>query len=255
MSDIFDKKLMILSYVRQFTLTVVTNPANASCTLTANGVSSNTKTLTVDRGTVISYSITDSTYGTTTGNITMTSDKTLTCTGAYTTNEIETSWSRPNLSSNGTLGGTSYAVSSGAIYGSNYAYNAVDGSSSTYWYGRDTVPYSWIFYSPTPIKITQMVLTAHASGSSGYYQAQAFQIQGSTTNSNYTTLFTHSNSSRPQTVTATLSPAGYYNYYRVYITTAAIGTGAGASTQYTEITMTGTQKTTSYTYYWQKTVT
>lgn len=250
MPDIFDKKLMILSYIPQYTLTVVTNPSGATCTLTANGVSSSTKTLTVNRGTVISYSITDSTYGTTTGTVTMTSDKTLTCTGAYTTSEVETSWTRPNLSTDGTIGGSSYAVASGAIYGSNYAYKAVDGNSSTYWYGRDTAPYSWIFYSPTPVKITQMVLTAQASGSSGYYQAQAFQIQGSTTNSNYTTLFTHSNSSRPQTVTATLSPAAYYNYYRVYITTPAVST----ATEYTEITMTGTQKTTSYTYYWQKTI-
>ena len=254
LSNSFEKKLQLLntSSDEQYTLTVVTDPVSATCTLTVDGVSSSTKSLTVDAGTVISYSIYHATYGTTTGSITMNANKTLSCTGTYSTTETETSWSRPNLSSDGTIGSSSVATYASTVYGSYNAYRAVDGNSSTYWYGRGTVPYYWIFYSPTPVKITQMVLSAHSSGKNGYYQAQAFQIQGSTDNSNYTTLFTHSDTSRPATVTATLSPAGYYNYYRLYITTAAISSIASI---YLEITMTGTQKTTSYTYYWNKTVT
>lgn len=238
--------------VVKYTLTVTTNPVSATCTLTVNGIDYTTKSLTVDAGTVVSYSIYHATYGTTTGTVIMNADKTLSCIGTYDETETETSWSRPNLSSDGTIGSSSVATYASAIYGSYNAYRAVDGNSNTYWYGRGTVPYYWIFYSPTPIKITQMVLSAHSSGKSGYYQAQAFQIQGSNNNSSYTTLFTYSNTSRPATVTANLSPAGYYNYYRMYITTAAISSIASI---YTEITMTGTQKTTSYTYYWNKTVT
>ena len=72
MSNIFEKKMHLLNAsTMQYTLTVVTDPVSATCTLTANGVSSSAKTLTVDAGTVISYSVYHATYGTTTGNITM----------------------------------------------------------------------------------------------------------------------------------------------------------------------------------------
>ena len=84
MITIFSKSLL-LAEKKQYTLTVSTNPASATCTLTYDGHSYSSKTATVDEGTVISYSVYHSTYGTTTGNITMDSDKTLTCEGTYST--------------------------------------------------------------------------------------------------------------------------------------------------------------------------
>ena len=66
-------------------LTVITNPDTATCTLTYNGTSYKTKQVTVQGGTVVSYSVYHSTYGTTTGTITMDSDKTLNCVGASST--------------------------------------------------------------------------------------------------------------------------------------------------------------------------
>lgn len=68
-----------------YTLTVSTNPSNATCTLTYGGSSYSSKSATVASGTVINYSVYHSTYGTTTGSITMNSNKTLTCTGASST--------------------------------------------------------------------------------------------------------------------------------------------------------------------------
>lgn len=236
--------------VAKYTLTVTTDPVSATCTLTADGVSSVTKTLTVDAGTVISYSVYHATYGTTTGSITMNADKTLSCIGTYDETETEQAWTRPNLTSDGTLGVSDYATYASAVYSSYYAYKAVDGSSSTYWRGTATAPYYWTFYAKNPIKVTGMSLTANASGSSGYYQAQEFQIRGSNDNSNWTTLHTKTGTTRPQTYTATLSPAAYYNYYQVYITKAAINT----TTIYSEIQFTATQKISSYTYYWQTTI-
>jgi hypothetical protein len=69
----------------QYTLTVSTNPNNATCTLTYGGSSYSSKSATVASGTVINYSVYHSIYGTTTGSITMNSNKTLTCTGASST--------------------------------------------------------------------------------------------------------------------------------------------------------------------------
>lgn len=76
---------MIMMSKKQYTLTISTNPASATCTLTYNGNSYSSKTCTVDEGTVVSYSIYHSTYGTKTGTVTMDSDKTLNCVGTYST--------------------------------------------------------------------------------------------------------------------------------------------------------------------------
>lgn len=65
-----------------YTLTIVTNPAAATCTLTINGIQYVTKSKKVKEGTIVNYSVYHSTYGTKTGNITVDSDITLTFTGA-----------------------------------------------------------------------------------------------------------------------------------------------------------------------------
>lgn len=70
---------------KMYTLTVVTSPASATCTLTYDGTSYSTKQVTVKAGTVVSYSVYHSTYGTTSGSVTMNRDKILTCTGTYNT--------------------------------------------------------------------------------------------------------------------------------------------------------------------------
>ena len=102
------KKLLMNDNV---TLTVVTTPAAATCTLTYNSVQYSTKTLTVPKGATVSYSVYYSTYGTTSGSITMDKDKTLTCTGTSSSSSTDVSWSRPNLTSDGTMGGSSCAAS------------------------------------------------------------------------------------------------------------------------------------------------
>lgn len=66
---------------KYYTLTIVTDPAAATCTLTINGIQYVTKTKEVKENTVVSYSVNHSTYGTKTGSITLTSDTTLTFTG------------------------------------------------------------------------------------------------------------------------------------------------------------------------------
>lgn len=64
-----------------YTLTIVTNPAAATCTLTINSIQYVTKSKKVKEGTVVSYSVYHSTYGTKTGSITVDSNITLTFIG------------------------------------------------------------------------------------------------------------------------------------------------------------------------------
>lgn len=98
---IHSKKLLQATNV---TLTVVTNPASATCDLTYNGQTySNTKTATVLKGTVVSYSLYDSSHPSATGgtgSITMNSNKTLNATCTYSTS---TSFNTTNYTKKGSL--------------------------------------------------------------------------------------------------------------------------------------------------------
>ena len=80
-----EKLLLATKGTTYYTLTVSTNPSSATCTLSYDGTSYEGKSISVPSGTEISYSIYHSTYGTTTGTITMDADKTLSCTGTYST--------------------------------------------------------------------------------------------------------------------------------------------------------------------------
>ena len=234
--------------VKYYTLTVNTDPSSATCTLTYDGVAHTEKSAEVKEGTVISYSIYHSTYGTTTGSITMNSNKTLTCNGTYSTSETESSWSNPILSANGTIGGSSFAVYASSVYSTSYqAYHAVDGGT-TYW--RGTSPCYWEWYTPNPSKPTYLTLTALTSAKNGYYQAVAFDVQYSTNNSSWTTLYSHNNSSRPKTVSISLNPSTACKYWRINITSGAIANAV----IYPTISISGKQVVTSNTYYWDKSI-
>ena len=119
--------------VKEYTLTVTTNPAAATCTLTYDGVSYSTKTAKVKAGTVISYSVYHSTYGTTSGSITMDSDKTLNCNGTYSSSTTYkygldsdiTVYGSPSISNDGIL--SNLSASNRLVY-------PTDNMSSTNWH-------------------------------------------------------------------------------------------------------------------------
>ena len=104
--------------VSYYTLTVTSNIDSAQCTLTYDGVSHSSRTATVPEGTVISYSMYSSTYGTTSGNVTMDSNKTLDFTG--TSRNVEYSyWSTGDYSSpNSSFTiGNYWTSTTGGVYG------------------------------------------------------------------------------------------------------------------------------------------
>lgn len=257
---IFSERLLSSSKV---TLTVVTNPASATCTLTYNGVQYSTKSLEVDKGSSISYSVYHSTYGTTTGTIVMDSNKTLTCNGTYSTSITDVNWSQPVLttattnktaSGSNSKGQTLYITASKVSSATYAAYKAFDNDSSTFWSCGTNAgyPQSMLMQSTVPLKVSKITIRNRGSGSANTAY-KGGTIYAGNTSSTSTTLTTFSNS----TVTAgsswtiTVPTSQYYSYYKISFTSGNFGTQAGYSCA--GISLTATYKQSSYNYYWDKT--
>lgn len=251
--DIWSKKLLMSNPSVKYTLTVTTDPVSATCTLTADGVSSSTKTLTVDAGTVISYSVYHATYGTTTGTITMNSDKTLNCVGTYDETTVEQAWSNPIMTSDQTPGGSVFAAFADSSYSTRLPYKIFDGQSATVgyiWQSVGSLPHYIGFYNPTPIRITSLTFNWYRAAS-GYYSPLTANIQASNDGTTYTTLQTITNSTNPSSTTLTNYSSVGYKYYRVYGTDGSVANTYACA----ECSASGYTQVSSYTYYWQTTIT
>ncbi len=249
--NIWSKNLLMSNPSVKYTLTVTTNPVEATCTLTADGVSSVTKTLTVDSGSIISYSVYHERYGTTTGSITMNADKTLSCTGTYDETEIEQAWSNPTMTSNQTPGGSVFAAFADSTYSTRYPHLVFDGQTGTGhgWQSNTTLPHYLGFYNPEPIKVTDITFDWYR-GTAQAYSPKSGQLEASNDGSSYVTLQTFSYASNPDSTTFSNPTNNYYKYYRLY------GTDGGRSGYYSceECAVSGYIKISSYTYYWQTTI-
>lgn len=113
------------------------------------------------------------------------------------------------LSSNGTLGGDSFAVSANDD-GSHYAYYAFDQNSDTYWrYGASSG--SFTFYNPEAIIVNQILYSPY------YSYPTAGEIRGSNNGSDWTTITSFTNDVN-STFTIDLSSNNTaYKYYQIYI--------------------------------------
>lgn len=113
------------------------------------------------------------------------------------------------LSSNGTLGGDSFAVSA-SDDGSHYAYYAFDQNSNTYWrYGASSG--SFTFYNPEAIIVNQILYSPY------YSYPTAGEIRGSNNGSDWTTITSFTNNVN-STFTIDLSSNNTaYKYYQIYI--------------------------------------
>lgn len=128
------------------------------------------------------------------------------------------SWSRPNLGSNGTMGGSSFAVASSA--GSAAAAFDGDGGSYTNYMNAG----NWIsWYNPDPLKISSVVL--YSSGAS--YMPRAGRLQYSDDNANWATAVTWSNPSSSNPFTIANTEENHHKFWRIYVDTK--GTNSGNS--------------------------
>lgn len=129
---------------------------------------------------------------------------------------IEETFVQPTLSANGTMGGSSFAVSASSAYSSEYAaWKAVDGSNSTFWQTAATTSGSFTFYNPTPLKVTSLYLSAYQTTGR---QLKAGNIQGSNDNSTWTTITSWSGNTSLNLTVNMSSNTNFYNYYKINVT-------------------------------------
>ena len=125
--------------------------------------------------------------------------------------ETEASWEQPVLTSNGTLGGNSFAVS-GVTYGTHRdLWNMFDNNLNTFYDpsdGPNWYPVVFTVYNTNPICITKIQYV----GISTYYQSKV-QVQGSNDNSTWTNLGTY-NLASGSTQTANITNTQFFNYYK-----------------------------------------
>ena len=250
---IFSKALLMTSGKKQYTLTVVLSPGDATCTLTYNGLAHYATSATVDSGTVISYSISKSPFTPdATGTITMDANKTLTCTGTTGTSYSDVPFTPPILTANGTIGGNAFAVyASSENSPKNYgAWRCFDDASTTYyWQSALTSPVYYTIYNPTPIKISNIHLKNRSSSRRGWTSGS---VQGSNDNSNWTNILSSWTNSA---VTAgaewdiAANSSVNYKYNRITFSSYVSGSGLGYP-GIIQMTLTSTYQTSTTTYYW-----
>ena len=133
-------------------------------------------------------------------------------------NMVEVPFKQPIISSDGVIGGDTFAcASSGTISSSYTAHGAFDGSASTPGWAADTNNSGWLeFYNPVPIKVTQLSIMNNYEGI-GYNVITAGNVQAYDGN-DWVTLASFTNSSVNNSAIWHIdlsSNTAYYNIYRV----------------------------------------
>lgn len=130
-------------------------------------------------------------------------------------------FSRPNLTTNGTLGVSSFACFAHSVYNATYdAWKCFDGNkTSTYW--RCTVGngayIGW--YYEYPLNVTGFTWTNYSTAPK-YYRVQASH-NGEEWRDIY--VGTNTNTTSKSSWTASFSNSNYYKYYRIYVDTTSSG--------------------------------
>ena len=172
----------------------------------------------VGSGDTISYSVKGEGYATATG--------TITTTGSNITEEVtmepstEEPWTRPNLTSNGIMGGDEFAVCCTNPDYNDQAWMAVDdvtqGGYHTEWYGFIYESPDYVFYNPNPLKVTELKFVF------SFRMSEGVSIYGSEDESNWEEITSSYNpepsydeESGMEFTLCTLTNDNFYNYYKI----------------------------------------
>lgn len=268
--EVLSKSVLLDGEANTYTLNISISPSPSTFYIQYDGETYyNAYSSTIEAGTSVYYYIYHGTYGTTSGYITMDSDKTLTCTGTYSTTTSEASYSTPhNLTANGTIGGSSFAVTGSTT---STQWKAFDGNTTgtyDYWNPKNSwgaVPegtYIELYY-PTAVKIKSVRFLNRAA-----YEGKApgsWTFYYSNDGSSWTEISSGTNTNQSKgndggtwTVTgiSNSSTNTYYfhKYYKFTFGTDWTGTTAAyAGVQ--EMYPSAYYRTSSYTYYWYTSIT
>lgn len=145
----------------------------------------------------------------------------------------------PTLSSNGTIGGSSFAVNA-EDDGSHPAYYAFDNNSDTYWrYGSQSG--SITFYNPEEIIVSQIIYTPF------YSYPTAGEVRGSNDGTSWSTITSFINDSINEFTIDLSTNKTAYKYYQIYISSVNMDVIHCSSIRIK--TTTKTSKATSHTIY------
>lgn len=147
-------------------------------------------------------------------------------------------FTRPNITSNGTMGGSSFACTQTNLYESEYACLAFDGSNTTQWTNNGNTG-SITFYNPNPLNITK--LTVMNGCTSGYVRPiSSGELLGSNDGTNFTSIKTFTNSVTGLKATWNIdlsSNKNFYKYHRLSVK------GDGSYARITELSITAQERT------------
>ena len=122
-------------------------------------------------------------------------------------------FTQPTLSTNGTIGGSSFAVKGSSEqtgYG-RYAWKAVDGNTSTFW-GSSVSNQGWLeIYNPNPLNITSVSWQNYNAS----YRPTTMRIYGGNTEESLQVLMDFSNFST-SSATTTINMSSNTGYYKIY---------------------------------------
>ncbi len=143
--------------------------------------------------------------------------------------EVETEWSQPTLTNNGSIGGSSFGCRQSHFFvddndGANprpqEAWRLFSGeyNGNDEWQINDvslTSTYSALWYNPRPMKIVALKI----QNGQGQFSPAVVVLQGSNDNSTWITLGTSNNDVvDASTWDATITSQGWYQYYRIVCT-------------------------------------
>lgn len=120
-----------------------------------------------------------------------------------------------NLTSNGTLGGNTFAASAKSTEGSYSAYKAFTNNITDYYGPSSASVPQWLkFYSPYPINLSSVTFNYMPYSGGGYDEAyKEVTIEGSNDDSSYVVIGSYSDT-QADSVTVTIETTKTYKYFR-----------------------------------------
>lgn len=147
-------------------------------------------------------------------------------------------FTRPNITSNGTMNGSSFACTQSNLYEKEYACLAFDGSNTTQWTNNGNTGFM-TFYNPNPLNITK--LTVMNGCTSGYVRPiSSGELLGSNDGTNFTSIKTFTNSVTGLKATWDIDLSSNKNYYKYHKLSVK---GDGSYARITELNITAQERT------------
>lgn len=126
-------------------------------------------------------------------------------------------WKQPTLTSNGTIGGNSFAVTSTTATAKNTVFQMFDGKSDTF--ADLTVPYNteinMVLYNPIPLNIKKIETVSKKISTYGYIGIASGNVYGSNDGENYTLIKAYTTEHIEKPTIDLSDNKHFYKYYKI----------------------------------------